>query len=171
MYRKGVEETVIGTIILLIIIGVSVFMLFILPIWSEIPTTECIMAQFANLRRLDNPRGSGIVQKANLTKKVTNVDLHIMYCVDCMWYDPTNSKLIMQIHGEPSTEYWNVSATYLNIGYDCGNCETGTDEKKCANLRKDTTYILTVNATHANCTHMIVGEETLPCPESSNPYK
>lgn len=142
MDRKGGVETPIATILLLIILAVSVLMLFILPIWSEVPKSQCIMQQFSMLRRLDDPAGTGLVQKAKQKNSEEVYHLEVMYCIDCIWFnpDPVKPQLMVKINRDPDPVPYNVSVPYLNVGQDCDS-----------GLKKDTTYVLKVNATHVSC--------------------
>jgi len=173
MRKKGGVETPIGLILLLIILTVSVFMLFVLPVWTEMPKNQCIFDQARILNRLDNVTGGGAVQKAKLRNSVDpDYQFYVGSCIDCIWYDPANSELIVKIVDQDMPMKHTVSVPYLEIGYDCGNCnwdrETNTG---CANLRNSITYIFEINSTHVKCVGMIESGSVKDCLPSTNPYR
>lgn len=166
MSSKGGVETIF-TILFIIIASISAFFVIRSGIFPSQVKSYCISEQFKMLGYLDEPNGTGLVQRLKLRKgNEPNVSFIVGRCIDCIWYDPTNSQLKIKVEDEKDPRIWNVSVPYMEVGYDCGKCND------CANLKKDTTYIFWVNSTLVNCTGVINEDGSIgPCPKSSNPYR
>jgi len=157
-----VKGGTIFLILLLIIVAIGVLILPTYGIWSDIAKNDCIMEQFAMLRSMEFA-----VKRAEESGSVNpNYQFKVMYCIDCMWYDTSNSQLMIKISEQGELVPFKIETNFIGIGCDCSNCnepiididDDGEDEN-CANLRKDTTYVFEITGEYAKLRGIATDDE------------
>jgi len=133
-------------IILIIICAVGVLVIPSFGIWRDTAKSLCVVEQFSYLRSLE--------QTVKNAREKDAVDpefkLKVKECIDCIWFDTEKTSLMIKIAEQDNLAAFQIDTNFRGIGCDCGDCDQESDidgdgqPEKCANLRKDTTYVFEV---------------------------
>ncbi len=94
--------------------------------------------------------------------------LKVMYCIDCIWYDIDESRLMVQVSKEDDPVSLDIPTKFLGIGCNCDDCNEEADvdddePEKCANLRADNTYSFEITKNYAKLNGVYINEVLSEC--------
>lgn len=150
----GAVSNKIFLIIFIIILAVGSLSVISWGIWRETGRNLCVIEQFSRLRSLEH-----VVERV---KEMGGIDpeykFKVMYCVDCIWYNATGSRLMIRMRDDVIPVPFPIETNFQGIGCNCNDCNQEGDingdgqMEKCANLKSDNIYVFEIAENYVNLT-------------------
>lgn len=149
-------------ILLIIILFVTLYY-GVLPILSGMPKSKCIIEQWSILRGIE----TAVTQAKSYGSVYPEYRFDVMYCIECIWYDSANDRLMVKIDKQADPVPFDVSVPYLRVSDGCPDCDLrniwGDVISECANLRKNQIHTFEVTDTYAKCISCICKDDGESC--------
>jgi len=133
-------------IIILFIITVISVVFAALPVLTGETKSKCITYQYDYFNNMDSlmdfARQKGVTY--------TNYTFKVIYCTECIWFDPANSRWVIKFVKDKKLAYrFNVSQV-LDVPTGCSDCGI-----KCTNMTKDMEFNFEIGKDYVKCTNCL----------------